>query len=193
MKRISRHTLKALFRSPLVWVVILARLCGILLILWFPLAGMLISFVFDWVDAAVIIHGARYSREEYHAIDKSVDHVWSAVMLVVAWQTPYRMALLILFFWRIFGYIVYLYTDNTQVYIWFPNVFEFVFFWAIALSPALGEPYRSAPLAGVIAISLFFKEIQEYALHVWWAGRVKQYRRTGYPKLLRRFGMRYVG
>lgn len=182
-----------LLRHPVVCAVVGFRLAGIMLILWYPFAGMLVSFVFDWLDAQVLIHMAGYNREDYHALDKSIDQVWSLVMLFVGLGTPYGGLLILLFCWRAIGFLVHLSTGNTRVYIWFPNVFEFVFFWLVAFVPMLGSQYQSIPLYEVVIVSLILKEIQEYVVHIWWHDRIIQYRKNGYPTIFRRIGYRRVG
>lgn len=189
----SNTGVSQLFRHPLVWAVVGFRLAGILLIFWYPFAGMVVSFVFDWLDAQVLIHMAGYNREDYHTLDKSIDQVWSLMMLFVGLGTPYGGLLLALFCWRAIGFLVHLATGNTRVYIWFPNVFEFVFFWLVAFVPMFGSQYQSVPLYKVVILSFFLKEVQEYIVHIWWHERIIQYRKNGYPMLLKRIGYRRVG
>lgn len=180
--------------TPIVWITVLLRIAAMSLIPFDPLGGMLASFFMDWFDAYLLIQRARISRAEYHTLDKNLDQLWSVVMLAVGWGTPYRWVLAGLYLYRLVGHAVYLAVHDTRVFLFFPNVFEFAFFWFVALAPWLG-PYNISHFRTVTVVLTVVKLLQEAGLHWFWPAalaRMKK-RRRGYPRLLKTLGWRNLG
>lgn len=166
---------------------VLLRLTAAGLIFFYPLLGMLSSFFLDWFDSYLLIQKAGISRKQYHMIDKNIDQVWSIVMLIVGFMTPYSLVLAGLFLFRLLGHIFYLNTRDTRVFLFFPNVFEFAFFWFVACS----QPYSHQAL---ILLTLL-KLVQEVSLHWIWPARLRSMKKHwhGYSPWLRALGWRRLG
>lgn len=178
--------------SMITWVTVALRFAAALGIFIHPLAGMLASFFMDWFDSYLLIQWAGFSREEYHALDKNLDQVWSIVMLVAGFATPYWLLLSILYLYRLLGHVVYLKTCDTRIFLLFPNVFEFAFLWFVAFAPwstAHFDMWHS------LIVLTALKLIQEVILHWIWPARLAVMKRRwrGYSPVLRALGWRRLG
>lgn len=181
-----------LFRSPLVWLVVAMRLSGIALILVNPLFGMAASFIFDWLDAYLLIQRVGYRQEEYHYLDKNIDQVWSLVMLGVGAKTEYRSFLFFLYLYRLVGHFIFLKIHTPTTFVLFPNFFEPAFVWLVALGPWSGNLLRQT--SNMVLVALFAAKIlQEVGLHVFWPRYLPQLKRRGYPPILRSLGWNNPG
>ncbi len=180
--------------NPIIWLTVLLRLGAALSILFLPFAGMVASFFMDWFDAYLLIQRAGISREQYHTLDKNLDQVWSVVMLVAGFTTPYRTLLVVLFVYRLVGHAVYVWRDDTRVFLFFPNVFEFAFFWFVALAPWLAS-FSAHNLWDVLAVLTGMKLVQEVSLHYIWPARLRSMKQHwhGYSPVLRALGWRRLG
>lgn len=178
--------------SVITWVTVIIRIAAALYIIIHPLAGMLLCFFLDWFDAYLLIQHAKLSREEYHALDKNIDQLWSVIMLLVGFSTPFRWVFLFLFMYRLFGHVLYLHLNDTRVFLFFPNVFEFAFLWFVALAPwgTLAVDYRIA-----LVFHTVLKLIQEVALHHIWPKKLlsMKYNRRVYHPWLRALGWNRLG
>lgn len=180
--------------TPIVWTTVLLRLAAAMFIFFQPLVGMLASFFMDWFDAYLLIQRAGISRKQYHVLDKNLDQVWSVVMLIAGWNTPYRMVLAVLFVYRLLGHAVFLVSHDTRIFLFFPNVFEFAFFWFVALLPWVGT--FSVHNSWLILILLtMLKMVQEVTLHYIWPARLRYMKKhwNGYSPVLRALGWRRLG
>ena len=177
-----------------IWFTVILRLIAAGTILFQPLYGMLASFFMDWFDAYLLIQRAGISREAYHTLDKNLDEVWALVMLAVGLATPYRIILTILFLFRLIGHGIYLMTNDTRVFLFFPNVFEFAFFWFVALAPWVGT-YSVSRFMETLLILTVLKVIQELSLHWIWPARLRYMKKHwhGYSPFLRFFGWHRLG
>jgi len=196
-RRTVRHHNRFAVLRPCFWntvtrATVALRLTAAVYILWNPLWGMLASFFMDWFDSYLLIQRAGISRKAYHVLDKNIDQFWSAVMLLYGFTTPYWGLLSVLYIFRLAGHAVYIATGNTKVFLLFPNVFEFAFFWFVALAPwsTLAVDYVSA-----LMLLVLVKLVQEYALHWAWPVQLDRMKHNfrGYHPALRVLGWRRLG
>ncbi len=106
----------------------------------------------------------------YQLFDKLVDQVYLAVFLIVAlrWTGPERTIAVVLYAFRMAGFVLFELTDQRAVLLLFPNGFEFWFLFVAAfhhVRPAM--TWTRLQLAVVLVPLLALKEVQEWALH--WA------------------------
>lgn len=106
--------------NPLSLIVILARVASALYILVSPVWGYIWTVLFDYIDAIVFLHVQGISRRQYHYVDKNLDFVYFAVMLVVDSKYGLFIPLSLLLLYRLIGQYLYLQTHKITTFIFFP-------------------------------------------------------------------------
>ena len=151
-------------------VIGLYRVVGSLPALRWPLAGGLLAIFVDLTDLYWMNVLDLGGIPDYQMFDKLADQVYLAVFLIVAlrWTGPERTISVVLYAFRIVGFLLFELTGERAVLLLFPNVFEFWFLFIAALHhvrPAL--TWTRLQLAVVLVPLIGAKEVQEWALH--WA------------------------
>lgn len=149
-------------------VIGLYRIVGSLPALRWPLAGGLLAIFVDLTDLYWMNVLDLGGIPDYQMFDKLADQVYLAVYLVVAlrWSGPERTISVILYAFRIVGFVAFEVTGARGLLLAFPNVFEFWFLFIATwhhLRP--GWTWTSAQLAAVLVPLIGAKEVQEYLLH----------------------------
>lgn len=164
-------------------IIAVYRILGSLPVLFFPFPGAIFAMLIDNFD--VLLKGTldEGGVRDYHSFDKWLDLVYMVTFLIVAlrWQGAARSIAVGLFVYRMIGVIAFEVTQNRDILIFFPNLFEFWFVFVAGIKffrldeQWQGEPrygglvpfrYEGAQLASVFAVMLAIKLPQEYALHV---------------------------
>ena len=171
------------------WLIAAVRVGGSLPVLRWPLAGAIIAMLVDLSDLFLRQWLDLGGVNNYQEFDKWLDQVYMLTFLVVAlrWEPVPRAISIALYVFRLAGVIVFEVTDERDLLLAFPNVFEFWFVFVAALKFfrleagdrdwRTGEAPRAAPalvpfrydvrhLALVLPVLLGAKLAQEYALHV---------------------------
>jgi hypothetical protein len=107
---------------------------------------------------------------DYQLFDKLADQVYLAVFLVVAlrWSGPDRTVAVVLYLFRMVGFLAFELTGERAVLLLFPNLFEFWFLFIAMLHHLRpGFAWTRPRLLAVLVPLLAAKEVQEWALH--WA------------------------
>jgi hypothetical protein len=148
----------------------LYRVVGSLPTLRWPLAGGLLAIFVDLTDLYWMNVLDLGGIPDYQMFDKLADQVYLAVFLIVAlrWTGPERTISVVLYAFRIVGFVLFELTGERAVLLLFPNVFEFWFLFVATLHhfrPA--TTWTRMQLAVVLVPLIGAKEIQEWALH--WA------------------------
>lgn len=104
----------------------------------------------------------------YQAFDKWLDQVYMLVFLAVSlrWSGLARTVSVVLYAYRMVGFVVFEVTGAREVLLLFPNLFEFWFLFVASLPhvrPGFEFSKRNVAVAGGALLAL--KEFQEYALH----------------------------
>lgn len=117
------------------WIIAAVRILGALPVLRWPLAGAFIAmfadlsdlFLRDWIDLGGV--------KSYQRFDKWLDQAYMLTFLAVAvrWETIPRNVAVALYAFRLGGFAVFEITDDRDVLILFPNVFEYWFIFVAAL------------------------------------------------------------
>jgi hypothetical protein len=144
------------------------RILGSLPAYRWPLAGGLLAIAIDLTDLYWMNVLDLGGIPDYQLFDKLADQVYLAVFLIVAlrWTGPERTISIVLYCWRMAGFLILELTGERAVLLLFPNVFEFWFLFIAALHhvrPAVA--WTSLRLGAVLAPLLILKEVQEWALH----------------------------
>lgn len=106
----------------------------------------------------------------YQLFDKLADQVYLAVFLIVAlgWTGPERAISIVLYVFRIAGFVLYELSGERAVLLLFPNVFEFWFLFIAVLHHVRPSfEWTRMRLVAVLVPLVAVKEVQEWALH--WA------------------------
>lgn len=151
-------------------VIALYRVVGSLPTLRWPLAGGLLAIFVDLTDLYWMNVLDLGGIPDYQLFDKLADQVYLAVFLVVAlrWTGPERAISIVLYAFRMAGFVLFELTGERAVLLLFPNVFEFWFLFIATLHRVRPDFAWSRPrLAAVLVPLLLAKEVQEWALH--WA------------------------
>lgn len=146
------------------------RVLGSLPVLRWAFVGGLIAVFIDLSDLLWMNLLDLGGLGNYQEFDKITDQVYQVTFLWVAWHWtgPARTIAIVLFAYRLVGFIAFEVTGERAILLAFPNVFEYWFLFVASL-PHWRPGYRftrratAAWLAGLTAL----KEFQEYALH--WA------------------------
>ncbi len=151
-------------------VIALYRVVGSLPTLRWPLAGGLLAIFVDLTDLYWMNVLDLGGVPNYQLFDKLADQVYLAVFLIVAlrWTGPERTISIVLYAFRIAGFVLFEMSGERAVLLLFPNLFEFWFLFIAALHhvrPAF--TWTRQRLVLVLVPLLAAKEIQEWALH--WA------------------------
>jgi hypothetical protein len=177
-------------------IIAVVRVLGSLPVLRWPFAGGILAVLTDLSDLFLknLLHegGVR----DYQEFDKWLDQVYMLTFLAVAlrWQAVPRNIAVALYLYRLAGFAVFEVTQERDLLILFPNLFEFWFLFVAciqwlgieqtpserpphrprfpALTRAVGIRYSPSQLACVLPALLAGKLLQEYALHVgqWFEG-----------------------
>ena len=148
-----------------------ARLIAPLIILRYPLPGILTAMVIDMYDWKFFGLQAAEDYTLYQNWDKALDFYYQLFMLAVVFRFKDTMAkntAIFLFAFRMIGLLLFYASNNRTMLLYFPNVFEnFVLFYLlymfISKQKSLFEDKKI--LAVVLAVLATPKIIHEYFQH----------------------------
>lgn len=164
-------------KNPVVFLVTLIRVLGASYILVDPFWGLILSLLFDFLDAQVLLKLVGFKAVEYNYWDKWVDWMTYPFMLISGSTHGLFLLFSPLLLYRLIGQVIFHKTRKVEVFILFPNFFEVAFFIfvslpSIGLLPSIGtEIHQAAVLLGVA-----FALAREIVLHFLW---LKYYQRKG--------------
>ena len=155
--------------GPLVATIV--RLIVPLLILRWPLGGLIASVIADTLDVVIIAAIRSGMFDDYTSMDKLLDTYMLAFALLVSlrWENPIAKFASIAFFgYRVVGVAILQLTDARWVLFVFPSVFDFFYVYHLVTTrwfPALEvNGYRK--LVCVLLILTGMKLVQEFILHI---------------------------
>lgn len=151
-------------------VIGLYRVVGSLPALKWPLAGGLLAIFVDLTDLFWMDVLDLGGIPDYQLFDKVADQVYLLIFLIVAlrWSGPERAISVVLYAFRMIGFLAFELTDARGVLLLFPNVFEFWFLFIAAWHHVRpGMEWSRLQLAAVLVPLIGAKEVQEWMLH--WA------------------------
>jgi hypothetical protein len=144
-------------------IIIVMRVGGFLYMFIDPVIGILLSFLFDCLDAFVLyLFDVPYSGH-YHKIDKRLDYLQYVLLLPIAWFYPIFNVILIAYIFRTIGDVLVYFTNRRIFFIIFPNFIEYIFLIYLiidrfSLPINWYSPYILIPLC-------IFKLVQELLIH----------------------------
>jgi hypothetical protein len=154
--------------TPEVLVIGAIRILGSLPVLRWPFAGGLLAVLIDLSDLLLRDTLDLGGIPDYQAFDKWMDQFYLFLFLVVAlrWSGIERTVAVILYLYRLVGFVLFELTGERILLLVFPNVFELWFLVVAGIHSARPAwEWRPSMVAAVIVSCLIAKEIQEWALH----------------------------
>jgi hypothetical protein len=171
-------------------IVAIVRILATIPVLFWPFPGAIIAILGDLSDLFFMNLLDLGGIRDYQEFDKWLDQAYMITFLIVAlrWQPVPRNIAVALFVYREVGFVVFQLTENRDLLILFPNVFEYWFVFVAALKFFHLEegqwqgraalfgliPFRYSPaqLAAVLPLLTAAKLLHEYMLHIgrWFDG-----------------------
>lgn len=175
MAKKSRAIDTRFLKHPLTIAIIVIRVSFALYMFISPIWGYLLTVIWDYLDAVVLLHIEHVSRKQYHYVDKNLDFVYFTVMLIIGFTTSARVPLLVLFLYRLIGHVLFMRTGADVYFVLFPNFFEIVFVWVV-LGQVIGfsSNLDSSFYWSWLIVLFLAKEIHEFSLHYLWANYLVQ-------------------
>ena len=155
--------------GPLVAVFI--RILAPILILRWPLGGMVVSMLADTLDVVIVATLRTGTFKDYTSLDKLLDTYSLGFAASVSLQWKNRIARhtsIALFTYRLAGVLALALTGYRWVLFLFPNVFEFFYLYHVATLKWFRaiEVDRCQRLVVALVLLTLMKLVQEYVLHV---------------------------
>ena len=153
--------------------VVLARLLVPLLIIRWPLPGILASLILDAVDQTVfqaLAPGADLTG--YQSYDKALDIYYLVIAYISTlrnWTSPFAVDIArFLIYYRLVGVVLFELTDVRAILFVFPNTFEyyFIFYEAVRLFWDPRRMSRRVLIGATAFIWIFIKLPQEWWIHI---------------------------
>jgi hypothetical protein len=172
-------------------IIAIVRVLGSLPVLVFPFPGAIVAVLTDLSDLFLMNLLHEGGVRDYQEFDKWCDQVYMLTFLAVAvrWEGRARAIAVVLYAYRLMGFVAFEITQERDLLILFPNVFEYWFIFVAGLkwfhregipgeAPAAWErglfPFRYTTPQLMIALPVITaaKLAHEYMLHVgqWFEG-----------------------
>lgn len=160
---------KIAFYTKLLKLNVLLRLIFPLLIFISAPAVTIISVILDAFDGE-IFKRSGYARPEYSLYDKILDYWWYIWILfyILYIDIPLKGLFIFLFCYRSIGQILFLIFKKGYLLLFFPNIFEYLFFYYLVAKIFNRESVLMNGLYLILALTIIsiFKFIQETIVHV---------------------------
>jgi hypothetical protein len=153
------------------WIVLLVRFAVPLTILRWPLWGGVASLSADTLDVVAwsLMPWGGYP-DSYHMLDKYFDVYYLSIEAIVSqtrWGVgwPRRIAL-VLFIWRLTGFVLFEATGERRLLFLCPNIFEY-FFLSVMAATTFVNWYKLTPvrLGLLLTVLATVTWVREYFLH----------------------------
>jgi len=144
------------------------RIFASLIVFKFNFFGAILVILIDFSDLFMMNLITLGGVRNYQFLDKFLDLFYIAYFLIIAlrWEKLLRNISILLFVFRILGFVLFEFFQNRLILFIFPNVFEF-WFLGITLLFLLKSNITNRKIIIVLVITTLLKIIQEYILHVW--------------------------
>lgn len=162
-------------------IIIALRLLLPLLIFRFKITGALLAMAADALDVVTITFLNMGEFSSYHTTDKYLDMYYLSIegYVSLSWKnTLAKRTSMILFGWRVIGFILFELTHIRVLLFFFPNLFENFFLFYIFNKKFAKKDLVSSKrnLLIILTLLLIPKLAQEYFLHVYEAQPWKWFR-----------------
>jgi hypothetical protein len=157
--------------------VIFFRIFFALFIIPFPLFGGLISATAEFIDLNILMMVEPEAFPVYQYLDKTLDLLYLGLEAYIAstWKNKLvRNTVLVLFFIRFIGTILFYLIKDPIILVIFPNVFEWFFLTTLILMKLKKDEFltKSSNIVNIVGILLSVKLVHEYYLHVFLPSKI---------------------
>jgi len=144
------------------------RIFASLIVFKFNFFGAILVILIDFSDLFMMNLITLGGVRNYQFLDKFLDLFYIAYFLIIAlrWEKLLRNISILLFVFRILGFVLFEFFQNRLILFIFPNVFEF-WFLGITLLFLLKSNITNRKIIIVLVVTTLLKMTQEYILHVW--------------------------
>lgn len=131
-----------------------------------PIQGVIIGVITDGIDYYLLVRHAKLSNSKYQYQDKIFDYYWYVLIIIYAYLhiSDYLILKMLIctFIFRTIGHIIYLQKHDERIFLYFPNIFEPIF-WIWTFNPSYLNSFTLLP---TLIIILFIKISIEYYVHI---------------------------
>ena len=149
-------------------IISVVRIFASLVVFKFNFFGAILVILIDFSDLFMMNLITLGGVRNYQFLDKFLDLFYIGYFLIITlkWEKLLRNISILLFIFRILGFVLFEFFQNRLILFIFPNVFEF-WFLGITLLFLLKSNITNRKIIIVLVITTLLKMIQEYILHVW--------------------------
>ena len=149
-------------------IISVVRIFASLIVFKFNFFGAILVILIDFSDLFMMNLITLGGVRNYQFLDKFLDLFYIAYFLIIAlrWEKLLRNISILLFVFRILGFVLFEFFQNRLILFIFPNVFEF-WFLGITLLFLLKSNITNRKIIIVLVVTTLLKMTQEYILHVW--------------------------
>lgn len=153
-------------------IVIIERLLAPLVVLVWPIPGIILSTLADGYDYGAIT-SSFIGQHNYQYVDKLLDAYYLVVIVVVSrrWaDATAKKVLLSLFCYRLLGVTAFFITGREYLLFFFPNLIVDFFIFYVFYHYLSGQPNlirRRSDIAKIIGVVILPKISSEFYLHVY--------------------------
>ena len=148
-------------------IISFVRIFASLIVFKFNFFGAILVILIDFSDLFMMNLISLGGVRNYQLLDKFLDLFYIVYFLLITlrWHKILRNISILLFIFRILGFILFEFFQNRIILFIFPNIFEF-WFIGITLLFLFRSKISKRKIIIVIFVSTALKLIQEYILHV---------------------------
>ena len=149
-------------------IITVVRIGASLPVVRWPFWGGLLAVVVDQSDLLLMNLLDLGGVENYQSFDKYLDQVYLLAFLIVAlrWERLPKAVAIVLYCYRLIGFIAFEVTGERDLLFVFPNVFEFWFLLVAGWKQCRPQAsVTAAPVLVALPPLVALKLFQEYAIH----------------------------
>jgi hypothetical protein len=150
------------------WLIAIVRVAGSLPVLRWPFYGGILAIAVDQSDLFMMNLLELGGVSDYQTFDKYLDQVYLLAFLIVAlrWDGMPRLIAIVLYAYRLVGFIAFEVSQDRDVLLFFPNLFEFWFLVVAGIKHfRLETRLEGTQIAAICLPLVALKLFQEYAIH----------------------------
>tara|TARA_B110000438_G_scaffold234059_1_gene230339 strand:- start:5205 stop:5729 length:525 start_codon:yes stop_codon:yes gene_type:complete len=149
-------------------IISFVRITASLIVFKFNFFGAILVILIDFSDLFMMNLISLGGVRNYQFLDKFLDlfYIGYFLLITLRWEKILRNISILLFIFRMLGFILFEFFQNRIILFIFPNIFEF-WFICITLLFLFRSKISKRKIIIVIFLSTILKLIQEYILHVW--------------------------
>ena len=145
-------------------IISVVRIFASLVVFKFNFFGAILVILIDFSDLFMMNLITLGGVRNYQFLD--LFYIGYFLIITLKWEKLLRNISILLFIFRILGFVLFEFFQNRLILFIFPNVFEF-WFLGITLLFLLKSNITNRKIIIVLVVTTLLKMTQEYILHVW--------------------------